>query len=98
MFQTKCDVCGRIAPVHVACGAYGAMSIAYCNNCLLNGLEPYGVVVDYISCAGHFPEDIREEYVRDVRRMLPLWGKTEEEFIRDVDNAIERDNEMCKYL
>lgn len=25
-------------------------------------------------------------------------GRTEEEFIRDVDNAIERDNEMCKYL
>ena len=44
----------------------------------------------YIACAGHFPEDINETYRADVRRMLPLWGKTEAEFIRDVDAMIQR--------
>lgn len=43
-----------------------------------------------IACAGHFPEDINETYRADVRRMLPLWGKTEAEFIRDVDAMIQR--------
>lgn len=36
--------------------------------------------------------DRRKEggYRGDVRRMLPLWGKTEAEFIRDVDAMIQR--------
>ena len=45
-------------------------------------------MVSYIACAGRFPQNINEAYVSDVRRMLPLWGKTEEEFIRDVDREI----------
>lgn len=85
----KCDVCGKTAPVHIACSAYGAFSLAYCAECLANELEPYGIVVEHIACAGHFPDEIREEYQKDIRRMLPLWGKTEEEFIRDVDKAIQ---------
>ena len=51
-------------------------------------MEPYGAVVSYIACAGRFPQNINEAYIADVRRMLPLWGKTEEEFIRDVDREI----------
>lgn len=98
MTYQKCDVCGKLAHTRAACSAYDAMSYAYCEDCLHKRLEPYEAVVDYISCAGHFPHDIREEYVRDVHRMLHIWGRTEEEFIRDVDNAIERYNEMCKYL
>ena len=51
-------------------------------------------VVAYIACAGRFPEDINEAYCADVRRMLPLWGKTEAEFIRDVDAMIQRMEEL----
>lgn len=85
-----CDVCGKRTAVAVCCGGYGAISYAYCDDCLAKGLEPYGGVVAYIACAGRFPEDINETYRADVRRMLPLWGKTEEEFIRDVDAMIQR--------
>lgn len=85
-----CDVCGRQA-AFVCASRYGPCSFAYCTNCLRLGLEPYGAVVAYISCAGHYPEDINESYRDDVRRMLPLWGKTEDEFIDDVDHAIQ----MC---
>lgn len=86
--ETVCDVCGRKAPVCVACSAYGPISFGYCEDCLSKNLEPYSAVVAYIACAGRFPDEINEAYQHDVRRMLPLWNKTEEEFIRDVDAAI----------
>lgn len=83
-----CDVCGNPART-VAASAYGPISYAFCDECLKKGLEPYKGVVAYIACAGHFPDDINEEYRADIRRMLPLWGKTEEEFIKDVEKVIE---------
>ena len=90
----KCDVCGKNPAVAVCCSGYGAISFAYCQHCLDYGLEPYAAVVAYIACTGHFPQDINEFYQMDVRRMLPLWGKTEEEFIRDVENLIEHSKEV----
>ena len=93
--KKMCDVCERREAVQIACSAYGATSYAFCPECLSNGLEPYGAVVSCIACAGHFPQDIRREYVEDVRRMLPLWGKTEEEFIRDVETMIETEEYLC---
>lgn len=87
--KLRCNVCGKPARV-VAASAYGATSYAFCNDCLAKGLEPYSGVVAYIACAGHFPEEINDTYRADVRRMLPLWGKTEAEFIRDVDAMIQR--------
>jgi hypothetical protein len=94
--ELRCDVCGKPAQV-VAASAYGAISYAFCKECLTNGLEPYGGVVTYIACAGRFPEEINETYRADVRRMLPLWGKSEEEFIHDVDEMIRR-LEECECL
>lgn len=93
--KKMCDVCGEHEAVQIACSAYGATSYAFCSECLSKGLEPYGAVVSYIVCAGHFQQDIRREYVEDVRRMLPLWGKTEEEFIRDVETMIEKEEYLC---
>ena len=92
-FELRCNVCGKPARV-VAASAYGATSYAFCDDCLAKGLEPYSGVVAYISCAGHFPEEINDTYRADVRRMLPLWGKTEAEFIRDVDAMIQRMEEL----
>lgn len=95
MIGKLCDVCGKREAVQIACSAYGATSYAFCSECLSNGLEPYGAVVSYIACAGHFPKDIRREYIEDVRRMLSLWNKTEEEFIWDVENMIEKEESTC---
>lgn len=89
---SKCDVCGRVGHVVVAASAYGAISYAFCDDCLDKGLEPYYGVVIYIACAGRFPDDINQWYQEDVRRMLPLWGKTEAEFIEAVDRTIEELN------
>lgn len=84
----KCDVCGKESEVFVASSAYGAISFAYCEDCLQSGREPYWAVVSYISCAGHFPDDINEEYQKDVRRQLMLHGISEEQFIQDVEEEI----------
>lgn len=92
--KTVCDVCGKQAPVRIACSAYGPISFAYCEDCLSKHLEPYSAVVAYIACAGCFPDEINEAYRNDVRRMLSLWDKTEDEFIRDVDAASVRNDKF----
>ena len=81
----RCAVCGRAA-ITVACSSLEAMSFAYCEDCLKNDLEPYSHVVAYVGCCGgKFPDGVSEELQRRIRHMLPFWGKTEEEFIHDVN-------------
>lgn len=88
----KCNVCGKenVEGV-VCCSSMGPITLGYCKDCYEKGLEPYGIMVGYISCSGHFPKDINSEYQALVRSILKGLGKTEEEFIRDVDKAIEED-------
>lgn len=86
-YAGTCDVCGNKTKVVVASSGYGPISHAYCKDCCEKGLEPYGTMVAYISGAGRFPEDINPDYVNDVRRILPLIGKTEEQFIADCEEA-----------
>lgn len=82
-----CDVCGKQTDVIVCCSAFGAISYAYCEDCFNNRLEPYYAMVNYISCAGLFPEDINEEYQALCRHILNGLGISEEKFIADVDAA-----------
>ena len=51
-------------------------------------------MVNYISCAGHWPQDINDTYQEEVRRQLKLHDKTEAEFAADVDEEIKRDLEF----
>lgn len=81
----NCDVCGKSGQVVVCCSTMGAISLAYCKDCFENGIEPYSMMVSYISGSGHFPEDINEKYRKIVRNSLIRLSKTEEEFIKDVD-------------
>jgi len=85
----KCAVCGREGEVYVASSACGAMSNAYCAECLASGAEPWGDLVSYVSLAGPYPEHISEMYrdiVRDTCRRL---HRTEEEFALAVRSAID---------
>lgn len=80
-----CDVCGKETTVYVRSSTMGAISFAYCRDCLNKGLEPYGAMVAYISCAGRFPDDINEVYQKHVRGILAKLGVPEEKLIKDVD-------------
>ena len=84
----KCDVCGKDAECTVAASAFGPISFAYCDECLRQEKEPYRAVVDYIACAGHFPDDINETYQKEVRRQLKLHNVSEKDFINDVEESI----------
>ena len=93
--KTKCDVCGKETDkTYVAASAYGPVSYAYCEDCLHLGREPYYALVVYIAGAGHFPEDIAPDYVKDVRRQLAMCGINEEKFIKDVEDCM---NEMYSF-
>jgi hypothetical protein len=45
-------------------------------------------MVAYISCAGRFPDEINPSYVKDIRRILEKINISEEQFVKDVDEAI----------
>lgn len=95
-FDGVCDVCGKENKVVVCASSMGAISYKYCEDCLQKGLEPYGGMVAYISCAGKFPEDINPKYVDYVRKVLNELGKTEEEFIADCDKSNKEFNQWCR--
>ena len=82
-----CSVCGKSTDVVVCASAFGATTYAYCEECLSNDLEPYSAMVDYISCAGLFPDDINEQYQNLCRHILNCLGISEEKFIEDVKRA-----------
>lgn len=90
-----CDVCGKETDVVVCGSGMGPISYAYCEDCLLKGLEPYGGMVAYISCAGKYPDDIAPSYRAHIQHILKELGKTEEEFIADCDKAL---SEICNGL
>ena len=88
----KCDVCGAENTIGlVASSAFGATSYAYCACCLAEDKEPYRAMVNYISAAGHWPDDINKLYQIEVRRQLKLHGIPEEIFKFDVERAIQEE-------
>ena len=66
----------------------GAITLCYCKDCYEKELEPYGIMVGYIACAGKFPEDIHPTYQKEVRRILKELNISEKVFIKDVENYI----------
>lgn len=68
-----CDVCGKQADVAVCASSCGPISLAYCRDCLEAGLEPYGIMLAYISGAGYWPDDINPAYQELVRK---TWRST----------------------
>lgn len=86
--EGKCDVCGKEGKVVPAASMFGATTFSYCKKCLGLGVEPYHAMVDYIACAGHFPNDINVSYQVVCREILKRLNISEEQFIKDVDAAI----------
>lgn len=78
----KCDVCGREAETVVCCSSCGAISFAYCQECLHSGREPYNALVGM----GLTSDCINKTYKQQI--LLPslrFFGKTIEEFNADVE-------------
>ena len=85
--MNKCDACGKeTSHIYAVSSIFGAFTIGVCDECALSGRDSYGLMVSYIGCAGRFPDDINEAYREEVRIQLKLHAKTEEQFIKDVDD------------
>lgn len=85
----SCSCCGKEKEVFVACSMLGAISFAYCADCLNAGVEPYDALVDYISFAGAYPEDIQPDWLDFIKLNLEFYNKTEEQFKKDLRKAEE---------
>ena len=88
MIHLRCAGCREAEGITVVSSMFGATSFALCDKCLKEGREDYRNMVNYISAAGHWPQDINDIYQAEVRRQLKLHGKTEEEFRDSVEYAI----------
>jgi hypothetical protein len=99
--MSSCEVCKKNPSVGVGASTCGAISFAYCKECLSLGAEPYGALVAYLSSAVNKGEDckpeansIHEGYQKIIDSSLSIAGKTREEFYADVDKCIAEMNEF----
>jgi hypothetical protein len=99
MIKLKCAGCKKAEGITVVCSMFGATSFALCDKCLREGREDYRNMVNYISCAGHWPQDINDIYQAEVRRQLKLHDVPEEVFKFEVERAIAEEqvfiSELC---
>jgi hypothetical protein len=99
MIKLKCAGCKKAEGITVVCSMFGATSFALCDKCLKEGREDYRNMVNYISCAGHWPQDINDIYQAEVRRQLKLHNIPEEVFKFEVERAIAEEqafiSELC---
>jgi hypothetical protein len=88
--KVQCEVCGKyVDKLYYYASPFGPVSFGHCKECLDSYKEPYWAIVLYIAGAGHFPEDINEDYQEIVRRQLKLHNISEEQFIEDVRAQLE---------
>jgi len=78
-----CDVCGEREAVGVACSAMGAVSIAYCAECLRVGREPYALVIGGLMGSSSM-EDVADWLRPIVEATLEAEGKTQEQLFADI--------------
>lgn len=94
----KCEVCGEIKPVQVCSSMLGAVSFAYCKDCLEAGLEPYGALIGFMSACGLTYDNVNESYVELIDRCVVANHKTLDQFNQEVkDESIKFDLEMEEY-
>lgn len=89
----KCEVCGKEAETFVASSSCGAISFAYCRECLSQGIEPY----DALLGMGLYYADIGKSFKEQI--LLPslkFHGKTPEEFDVDVKKSNDEYLEWAK--
>lgn len=92
MIDTKCNVCNKEQAVTVAASPLGAISFAYCQTCLEEGLEPLGAFIG----VGIKFEEFRPEMQGWVRKNLSYHDVTVEEFNAEVDEMLQEYEEYMK--
>lgn len=84
----RCQVCGDERVVGVfpsTCGDY--LKFPYCKRCLDKCLEPYNVMINYISLSCLEYDGLNGVYKEIVDNNLEFYGKTIEQFNEDLRKA-----------
>jgi len=76
-----CEVCGALS-VCVAASSLGAMSCAYCHDCLVCGAEPWDMLVVSLSCCG--PDGHAPWVDNVIAATIKRTGRTREELDEEV--------------
>jgi hypothetical protein len=76
-----CQVCGKNESVGVACSAFGAVSLAYCAECIHEDRDSYGLLVGTAACFPVPPDKLeltsfREDLWPTVEATMAFRGKT----------------------
>ena len=95
MTELICDVCGKEATVVVA-SRFGAVSNAYCPECLGKGIEPYSNAISLLFCVPY--PDLWEGYQEIVFRSVVAAGHTMRDAAIEVTRLDRQYEEYCKRL
>lgn len=86
MKTRRCEVCKTEHTednLHVRCSGLGAVSFAYCKDCLKSGSEPYEMLLSAVNVAGGI-DKCAAWVVGIVEPTLKATGKTREQFNEDL--------------
>jgi hypothetical protein len=95
MTELICEVCGKEA-VQVVASRFGAVSNAYCPECLGKGIEPYSNAISLLFCVP-YPE-LWDEYKEIVFRSVVAAGHTMRDAAIEVTRLDRQYEEYCKRI
>lgn len=82
----KCSVCGSKSNVSVCNSVFGAVSFAYCTECLQHNREPYGAMIG--SLLGIRSLDEIADWIKPyIVGTLTFYDKTETDLLADIKEA-----------
>jgi hypothetical protein len=86
MDDLKCEVCGQPA-LGVCSSAFGAISHAYCRECLTAGREVWSTLVGGLVGVGG-PDDVVEEVKPRIAATCAFYKKTEARLWQEIDQLM----------
>ena len=89
-----CDVCGKHESISVNCSATGAISFAYCKECLESGREPYNAIVAALFGSSNMGE-VAEWFKPIIEVTLKAEGITIDQLFADVAEMEREYYEYC---
>jgi hypothetical protein len=84
--ELKCCICKQPA-IGVACSPFGAISSAYCADCLQSGREQWSILVGGLY--GCPREDVHDAVRYVIKVTCEFYKKTEDEFWQEVKELAE---------
>lgn len=93
MEEMKCEVCGQTA-IGVYCSTTGAISFAYCRECVENLREPWSALV--ANCSTLERGHVADWFKPVIKATLEFYGKTEDELWEEAESAWKEYEEFMK--